>query len=339
MTFSQPWFRDFDGWWYCHQRENGKRRQVKLAKGRENHEAALDKWAELRSGAVPKIKQSADTVAFLLDHFLDWCLKNRAEGTYGIYKHFLQTFCDHLGDGFRVAKLRPKEVTAWLNASTWSDSTKAGAVQTVRTAFRWLVREGYIDNSPVQGASGPSKRAREVILSPEQFTAILGHSRPEFTLLLEFLWHSGCRPQEVVRIEAKHCELALRRIVFPPSQAKGKKYPRVIYLDDRALEIVRGLLAKRPEGILFRNGKGKQWNRNMIRQRFLRLRKKVGGKFCAYHFRHSYATNALQQLDPISVATLMGHSDAATLARNYQHLAKLPTVMADAAMKATAGIK
>jgi integrase len=74
----------------------------------------------------------------------------------------------------------------------------------------------------------------------------------------------------------------------------------------------------------------------MVRCRFRVLRKKLGGrKFCAYHLRHSYATNALQKLDPISVATLMGHSDATTLARNYQHLAKLPTVMIDAAKKAT----
>ncbi|MFN0018070.1 MAG: tyrosine-type recombinase/integrase [Pirellulaceae bacterium] len=339
MVFSEPWFREFDGWWYCHHRENGSRRQVKLAKGRDNREAAFDRWAELRSGATPKVQHTAETVAYLLDLYLDWCQSNRADGTYQVYKQFLQSFCDHLGEGFRVSKLKPKDATAWIGASTWSDSTKAGAVQTVRTAFRWMVREGHLDHSPVQGASGPSKRGREVILSTDQFQAILDHSRPDFALLLEFLWRSGCRPQEAVRIEAKHCELHLRRIVFPPSQAKGKKHPRVIYLDDRALEIVRGLLAKRPAGILFRNAKGTPWNRNMVRQRFLRLRKHVGGRFCAYHLRHSYATNALQRLDPILVATLMGHSDAATLARNYQHLAKLPTVMAEAAMKATAGIK
>jgi integrase len=40
-----------------------------------------------------------------------------------------------------------------------------------------------------------------------------------------------------------------------------------------------------------------------------------------------------------TVATLMGHSDATTLTRNYQHLAKLPAVMQEAARKATANIR
>jgi hypothetical protein len=37
----------------------------------------------------------------------------------------------------------------------------------------------------------------------------------------------------------------------------------------------------------------------MIRCRFRRLRDKVGGDFCVYHLRHSFATTALQSLDPI----------------------------------------
>lgn len=58
-------------------------------------------------------------------------------------------------------------------------------------------------------------------------------------MLLEFIWHSGCLPQEVVKVEVRHVELELRRIVFPASEAKGKKHPRVIYLDERALHFVR----------------------------------------------------------------------------------------------------
>ena len=33
---NEPWFREFDGWWYCYVRKNGKRRQVKLAQGKDN---------------------------------------------------------------------------------------------------------------------------------------------------------------------------------------------------------------------------------------------------------------------------------------------------------------
>jgi integrase len=95
----------------------------------------------------------------------------------------------------------------------------------------------------------------------------------------------------------------------------------------------------RRTGFLFRNAHGNAWHRDMIRCRFRRLRDKIGGDFCTYHLRHSYATTALQSLDPITVATLMGHSDATTLARNYQHLAKLSAVMQEAARKVTANIR
>jgi integrase/recombinase XerC len=235
-----------------------------------------------------------------------------------------------------VQELKPKHVTAWLDSLSVSDSTKAGAAQTVRTAFHWLVREGHIAVNPVAGAKGPSKQRREVILTVDQFRDILKHSRPDFVQLLVFIRETGCRPQEAVAVEARHCELDQRRIVFQPSEAKGKKHPRVIYLNDKALGIVRPLVAKYPEGKILRNAKGKPWNRSMVRQRFLRLRKKVGGSFCAYHLRHTFATDALQRLDPITVASLMGHADASTLARNYQHLAKLPAYMQEAARKATA---
>ena len=56
--------------------------------------------------------------------------------------------------------------------------------------------------------------------------------------------------------------------------------------------------------------------------------------FCAYHLRHTYATEALKHLDPITISVLMGHSDPTTLARTYQHLAKDPVHMLAVAKRA-----
>jgi len=121
-----------------------------------------------------------------------------------------------------------------------------------------------------------------------------------------------------------------------PSESKGQEYPRVIYMNDDTKRIVEELVAKRkrPDDHVFLNSKGKAWNRNSVRCRFRRLRDKVGS-FCAYHLRHSFATNALQRLDPITVSVLMGHSEPSTVARTYQHLAKNPTFLMEAARKAT----
>jgi len=67
-----------------------------------------------------------------------------------------------------------------------------------------------------------------------------------------------------------------------------------------------------------------------------KLARKHGTRYCLYHFRHTWATRALQRgLDPLTVAILMGHSDPSMLAKVYQHLAHDPAHMLKAAQRAT----
>lgn len=72
------------------------------------------------------------------------------------------------------------------------------------------------------------------------------------------------------------------------------------------------------------------------RKALWKLARQHGRKYCLYHFRHSWATRALQRgLDPLTVAILMGHSDPSMLAKVYQHIAHDPAYMRAAARKAT----
>ncbi len=325
----KPWYRKSDGWWYIYDTRNGKRRQVKLVKGKDNKEAAYDRWHEL--SLQPEIKVSTLSVKSLIDTYLDHVQEEKAPTTYDRCLYYLQSFCDHIGDVFAI---QPRHVSSWIREKAWSDSTKAGAVQIVRTCFRWLTREGYIQRNPVAHAKAPQKKSREVILSEETYKLILKHSRRDFADLITFLWHTGCRPQEACNAEVRHVDLTNRRIVFPASEGKGRRI-RVIYLDDTAFQLVADRAARPPHVRLFKTASGSGWDRNKIRLRFRRLKDKVGGSYCAYHIRHTFATNALQRLDVATVASLMGHMDGgATLMKNYQHLAKLPTHMIQAAQKA-----
>jgi hypothetical protein len=43
---------------------------------------------------------------------------------------------------------------------------------------------------------------------------------------------------------------------LPPRRGQGQESPRVVYLTDRAIEITRRLMARHPEGPLFRNTGG-----------------------------------------------------------------------------------
>jgi integrase len=337
MRQPAPYFRSFDGWWYVQLRVGGARRQIKLAKGEENRDAAVQRWHEIMAAPQPKRAPksvSSDSVKALLDEFLDHCRSELSAATADWYDFFVQSFSGSIGDALSIDALQVSHVTTWLKAqTTWSKSTKSGAVQAIRRAFRWLSDEGRIRGYPLKGLKGTRKRQREVIVSPETFKQLLAASRPGFRDLLTFLLSTGCRPQEARAVERRHVDLALRRIVFPASEAKGGEHPRVIYLTDEALAIVKPLCERYESGPIFRNSKGKAWTRNAIRCRFRRLREKVGS-FCAYHLRHTYATEALKRLDPITVSVLMGHSDPTTLARTYQHLAKDPVHMLEVARRA-----
>src|SRR5436309_5933835 len=111
---SEPWFREHDGWWYFYRREGGRRRQVKLVAGEENKQAAYDRWHELcRKPAEQPVVSNSSAVA-LIDAYLDWCQKNLSSGTYGIYRHHLESFCRHIGQNLTVDELWPKHVTGWL---------------------------------------------------------------------------------------------------------------------------------------------------------------------------------------------------------------------------------
>jgi integrase len=337
MKCPQPYFREFDGWWYVQIREDGRRRQLKLAKGKDKEAEAWARYHRIMAGERVARTVFGDAAVVALDEFLDYAITSLAPATAEWYGHFLKPFAKHIGDDLALAGLEPSHVTEFLKQhSTWSKTTKNCAVRAIRRAVRWYCTEKKLAY-PLMGLKAPPRKRREVIVSKEQFAAILQHVRgPQFKWYLQFLAWTGARPQEARAVEMRHCDLQLSRIVFPPSESKGGEYPRVIYLNEEAKALVAKLCKVWPTGPIFRNSHGKPWDKNSVRCRFRRMRNKFG-KLCAYHLRHTWATTALQTLDPITVAVLMGHSDVSQLARTYQHLAKNPTLLTEAAKKATAG--
>ena len=132
---------------------------------------------------------------------------------------------------------------------------------------------GLIEASPVRHVEKPRAGRRDVVITPDEYAWILGQVRDEpFRDLLVVCWETGCRPQEVLAVEARHVDPDSGRWVFPPDEAKGKKAHRVVYLTDRALEITRRQMARHPEGPLFRNTDGRPWHPYALNCRFGRLR-------------------------------------------------------------------
>ncbi len=265
--YPKPFFRAPRGLWYV--QIDG--RQVNLGPDRDE---AFRRYHDLMArGRDRPEPATGDAVVSVLDAFLDWCQKHRAARTYDWYRDYLQSFADSIPCGLSVAQLRPIHVQQWVDSQPGWGRGKRCAITAVQRAFIWAAKMGLIEANPVRHVEKPRAGRRDVVITPEEYAWILGHVRDEpFRDLLVVCLGTGCRPQEVLAVEARHVDLNGGRWVFPPDEAKGKKAHRVVYLTERALEITQRLAARHPEGPLFRNTDGRPWHPYALNCRFGRLR-------------------------------------------------------------------
>jgi integrase len=124
--------------------------------------------------------------------------------------------------------------------------------------------------------------------------------------------------------------------MFPASESKNKRTPRVVYMTPKAMEITRRLAEKYPQGPIFRNMDRRPWTPYATSCRFTRAKKKVGVKVSLYALRHTWMNRMLiNGVDAFTVATLAGHSDPSMLAKHYAHLSQAPGYLSQQAMRAT----
>jgi integrase len=166
---------------------------------------------------------------------------------------------------------------SYVDGLTCSPGHRRGIIIACQRPFRWAYKLGRIDRFPLGGVEKPPAGKREVVLSDAEFKAILSFVQDsEFEDLLTVSRESGCRPQESLRVEARHVDVANSRWVFPASEAKGKKRIRVVYLTDNALQITKRLMLKHPIGPLFRNAAGDPFCACSINCCFCRIQIRMG---------------------------------------------------------------
>lgn len=269
-----------------------------------------------------------DNLSFkdLSTKYLDWCRKHKSARTHQWYEGHIDNFLAYLKDesGISFSRMKPFHVVEWVDSrETWGDTYKRGAIVAIQRVFNWAEELGYIDGNPLKRIKKPPASRRDNPMTPEDYERILATLREgdPFRDLFVFVWHTGCRPQEVRHIEARHIDLEREAIIFPPDESKGKRYSRIIYLHGPAVEIIQRLLKTHPEGKLFRNCRGGAWHKYAICNRMDRISEKIGKRLALYDARHGFATRKLiQGHDHLTIAELMGHRDGTMLAKVYAHL-------------------
>jgi integrase len=266
--FPKPFFKKKRGVWYV----EIHRRQHNLGPDKDE---AFRLYHQLMGQPQQQAVAPAGTLAPIIDNFLDWCQNHRSPDTYRWYRDRLERFDQKYPD-LRVADLRPYHIQRWIDDMDVSSGTKRNYCRSVKRCLRWAKQQGYIDRNPVADMEMPRGGKREKVVSDAEWSTLLGCvSDRAFRDLLIVTWETGCRPQESLRVEGRHVDLANQRWVFPVTESKTD-IPRIVYLTDTALAITKRLMLQHPTGPLFRNRRGNPWTKDSVKCVFLNIRITLG---------------------------------------------------------------
>ncbi len=325
----KPWYRKSRGKWYVciggFQHDLGG-----------NQHKAWNKYHELmadtgKMGEDPRVSQ-------IVHRFLEWSRGEHTPGTHGWYKLYLDQFVGSIPKALKISELIPDHVTRWVDKTypkaDCSPSTRHGACRTVVRAINWARKQGLIDKR--LSLEMPTPTRRETYVTADQYASILKVTARPFRDLIEILRHTGARPETVRLVEARHLDRNLRCWTIEKGFTKKIKRKRTVPLDDRAFELCCDWADAYPTGPMFRNRYGEPWTGRALIEQCRKARKKVGFKFTAYSFRHTFATDALKSgLDAVTVARLMGHTSTRMLDTVYSHLEDQTDYLAGAMGRAT----
>jgi integrase/recombinase XerD len=254
--FPKPFFKKSRGVWYV----EVSRKQVNLGPDRDE---AFRRYHALMAHPLEQ-KVASDSLAAIIDAFLEWVQRNRAADTYEWYRYRLERFVRRYPD-LRSDQLRPYHVETWADDYQLSITSRRNYLRSVKRCLRWATKQGYIDRNPIAELEVPSAQHKEVSIQPDEFQRLMSFvSNPALKDLLLVTWETGCRPQESLRVEARHVDLANQRWVFPKSESKTKRFARVVYLTETALAITRRLVLAHPQGPIFRNTAGRPWTTDAV---------------------------------------------------------------------------
>ncbi|MFO0796049.1 MAG: tyrosine-type recombinase/integrase [Gemmataceae bacterium] len=276
--FRKPFFKKSHAAWYV--QLDGK--QVRL---HEEEGPAFERYHELMAARKKAARfvtpglPAAYSLGRLYAEFLQSAFKDRSEKTRGFYREKLDPLVAHLGDDFPAEELKPLHVERWVALHpAWKKGTVRTVWQAVQRLMRWGEKSGRTRHSLVCDYQKPGATRRTVVIAPEQYREVILPNIPgqHFKDLVTVAWEVGARPQEFLKAEARHYDPAGKRIVFPPEEAKVDKWPRVVYLTDRADAVVGQLVAEHPTGPLFRNASGRAWTNSSVNCEWVRLRHRLG---------------------------------------------------------------
>lgn len=244
------------------------------------------------------------------------------------------------GDWSTVTVHDVRMAVATLHRKGLSGKSLQRLLSSLRTLYRFLLREGAARDNPAEGVRAPkSGRRLPRAMDPDQVQHLLNEKDTDDPLqtrdqaIMELLYSCGLRLAELISLDVDTIDFRDASLVVT---GKGRK-TRQLPVGRPALEAVhrwmelRSALVKDPdERALFVNRNGRRLSPRSVQQRLARAAKQraLDGRLHPHMLRHSFATHLLESSGDLrAVQELLGHSDLATTQvythLDFQHLANV----------------
>lgn len=277
--------------------------------------------------------------ARLLADFLRYLAAERQLSPHTLknYRRDLERLDRQLGEldcpgWLQLDESRLRRALARLHGNGLSGRSLARLLSATRSFYRYLAREGRVEQNPALAVQAPrSGRRLPQTLDVDQLSALL--EPPADTqdpllirdlAMMELLYSSGLRVSELAGLELTDPDLADGSVRVTGKGQKTRQLP----IGRKALAALRRWLPERnrlaalDESALFVGRQGRRLSVRAIEQRLRRRGDQVGlsGRVYPHRLRHSFASHMLESsADLRAVQELLGHADIATT-QIYTHL-------------------
>ncbi len=232
-----------------------------------------------------------------------------------------------------------REYLHYIKIFNYKKTTVARKVASIRTFYKYLLREKKVENNPAESLISPKRpRSLPKFLTTDEIENILSNINIDTPAgyrnraILELLWASGMRVSELSGLNFGNLNLENNEItVF----GKGSK-ERIILVTDRAknylqgyIDFARPLVAKgytlepiSDNTPVFINKTGYRLQTKMIRNVINDIVEKIElpKKVTPHMFRHSFATHLIENgADLRVVQELLGHASISNT-QIYTHI-------------------
>ena len=265
--------------------------------------------------------------------------------TVAAYRTDLERISDWLtkagGEPDAITRLDQQEVRryiAWRHRTGVCGRTLQRELSSLRSLYRWLLREGLASNNPAVGIRAPkTPRKLPATLDADQLCNLLDRAADDLllirdTAIIELFYSSGLRLAELVSVNAGDIDMADGMLSVTGKGAKTRRVPVGTKAREAVLHWlrVRANLAAAGEPALFVSSRGGRIHPRTVRARISQWAQEQGASRNVHPhlLRHSFASHLLESSGDLrAVQELLGHADISTTQvythLDFQHLAQV----------------